>query len=95
MRTKSGIATGLPPEPSDLRRNWFQNRVDCRSRLAVILTEQVGVHAQRDIGLGVAQAPADRHAEGHFKFASMESHVAWRTLALCRAQMPVQPAITQ
>jgi hypothetical protein len=39
----------------------FQDRVDCRRRLAIILAEQVSIDAQRDVRLRVTQALADRH----------------------------------
>ena len=39
----------------------MSGRVDRRRRLAIVLTEQVGVNSQGDVWLGVTKALTDRH----------------------------------
>ena len=39
----------------------FDDRIDCRRGLAVVLPEQVRINAQGDVRLAVAQALADGH----------------------------------
>jgi hypothetical protein len=67
-RLVSGPAERKQKMPPDCQRpvwrscRWrFHGRIDCLCGLAIILAEQVGVSPQRDVGLGVAEAPANGH----------------------------------